>query len=66
MDTIQGELLELCLCFLELLDKLKEKGMISEAEYEVYSRQKRLFVHNEKSKLSSWKFAFLLDPSLRS
>ena len=53
MDTIERDLLELCLCFLELVDRLKEKGMISEAEYEIYGRQKKLFIHNEKSKLSS-------------
>jgi hypothetical protein len=53
VDTIRGDLLELCLRFLELLDILKEKGMISDAEYEIYGRQKRLFIHKEKSKPSS-------------
>jgi len=53
VDSIRGDLLELCLRFLQLLDTLKEKGLISDTEYEIFSRQKRLFIHQEKSKLSS-------------
>lgn len=53
MDKVQEDLFELCFRFLQLLEFFKERGIISDAEYEVLGRQKRLFIHQEKSKLSS-------------
>ncbi len=53
MDKIQEDLFELCIHFLRLLEMLKEKGLISDSEYEILGRQKRLFIHQKKNKLSS-------------
>ena len=52
MDKIKEELSELCFRFLELLEIFKEKGIISDEEYEILVREKKLFIHQEKSKLS--------------
>ena len=52
MDRVHNDLCELCFQFLKLLELFREKGIISDAEYEIYGRQKKLFIHEEKNKLS--------------
>ncbi|HSH35190.1 hypothetical protein [Schnuerera sp.] len=52
MDRVENDLYELCTDFLLLLDSLKETEKISEAEYELHVKLKKLFIHQEKSKLS--------------
>ena len=51
MDKIQEDLFELCIHFLRLLEMLKEKGLISDSEYEILGRQKDCL--STKNKLSS-------------
>ena len=53
MDKIQEDLFELCFHFLQLLEIFREKGIISDSEYEVLGRQKKLFIYQKNSKLSS-------------
>jgi hypothetical protein len=52
VDRVRDDLYEMCLCLLQLLDNLKEKGMISDSEYEMHVKLKKLFIHQEKNKLS--------------
>ncbi|CCQ94065.1 conserved hypothetical protein [[Clostridium] ultunense Esp] len=48
MDRVENELYELCADFLLLLDSLKRTDKISEAEYELHVKIKKLFIHQEK------------------
>jgi len=52
VDRVQYDLYELCLDFLVILKKSKEAGIISDFEYESHVKLKKLFIHQEKSKLS--------------
>ncbi len=52
MDRVHDDLYEMCFRVLQLLDVLKEKGLISDSEYEMHVKLKKLFIHQEKNKLS--------------
>ncbi|NLV77606.1 MAG: hypothetical protein GX023_11675 [Tissierellia bacterium] len=52
MDRVGKELYELCCSFLQLLEVLKKKGIISDSEYELHGKLKEQFIHQEKNKLS--------------
>ena len=56
MNKVQDDLFELCFRFLQLLETFREKGIISDSEYEVLGRQKKLFIYQKNNKLSSWEF----------
>ena len=53
MDRVQDDLCDLCYHFLLILKELKETGEISEVEYEMHVKLKKLFIHQEKNKLST-------------
>jgi hypothetical protein len=52
VDRVQNDLYEMCIHFLKLLEIAKEKGVISNYEYEMHVKLKKLFIHQEKNKLS--------------
>ena len=52
MDRVQNDLYEMCFYILKLLETSKEKGLISDSEYEMHVKLKKLFIHQEKNKLS--------------
>ncbi|MCF6461511.1 hypothetical protein, partial [Clostridium sp. Cult3] len=52
VDRVNKDLYELCSRFLQLLELSKEKGIISDSEYELHVKLKQLFIHQEKNKLS--------------
>lgn len=51
MDRVQNELYKLCADFILILDQLKKSEEISMTEYENHTKLKKLFIHQEKSKL---------------
>ncbi|KPU45560.1 hypothetical protein OXPF_07930 [Oxobacter pfennigii] len=46
LDEYRKMLEELCMLFIQALDDLKAKGMISEAEYIEHTETKRRFLEN--------------------
>ncbi|WP_157752594.1 hypothetical protein [Schnuerera ultunensis] len=48
MDRVKYELCELCTDFLLLLDTLRKAEKISQVEYELHVKIKKLFIHQEK------------------
>lgn len=52
VDKINEDICELCYQFLNLLESLREKGIISDHEFILHSKSKKLFIHQEKNKLS--------------
>jgi len=53
MDKVCEDLYKLCFCFLQILEGYREKGIISDSEYEILGKEKKLFIHDKKNKLSS-------------
>ena len=52
MNKVQDDLFELCFRFLQLLETFREKGIISDSEYEILGKQKKLFIYQKNNKLS--------------